>query len=206
MIGDVVNLAARLMQAASNDPSTNSEPALSRSKGPSILCDAATYRAARTRLTFETLPPMTVKGKVEPVAVYRPRGQTIEESLSTSSGQTLFAHHLQATIIGRTAERAILAEQRQALLHGAGGLVVIEGEAGIGKSRPVDDLHQRACELGVISLIGAGDAMEKSTSYHAWCPIFSQLFNLHTPFPQKKVSYPYGIKSAQRNLDSVPRL
>src|SRR5262249_54660088 len=56
VIGDVVNLSARLMQAAHGG----------------ILCDAATRQAVGDRLPWEALPPVSVKGKEEPVAVFRP--------------------------------------------------------------------------------------------------------------------------------------
>src|SRR4029453_1628932 len=56
VIGDVMNLSARLMQAASD----------------TILCDEATQSAARSRLRFRALPTILVKGKTDPVAVYRP--------------------------------------------------------------------------------------------------------------------------------------
>ena len=56
VIGEVMNLAARLMQAA----------------GEAVLCDAATYQAAQARLRFQALPAILVKGKADPVAVYRP--------------------------------------------------------------------------------------------------------------------------------------
>ncbi len=52
--GSRVNLAARLMQAAET-----------------ILCDAATYITA-TSLQFEILPVLHVKGRDEPVEVFRP--------------------------------------------------------------------------------------------------------------------------------------
>ena len=51
VIGDVVNLAARLMQAAPGR----------------ILCDGATYQAARAHLAFQDLPAISVKGKAEPI-------------------------------------------------------------------------------------------------------------------------------------------
>ncbi|MBI3326325.1 MAG: adenylate/guanylate cyclase domain-containing protein, partial [Nitrospinae bacterium] len=53
MMGDVVNLSARLMQAAPND----------------ILCDTTTYQAAQSDLMFDMLPPITVKGKAEPITI-----------------------------------------------------------------------------------------------------------------------------------------
>jgi class 3 adenylate cyclase len=58
--GDKTNLAARLMQAAS----------------AGILCDAAIRDAAQAQLAFEALPPITVKGKAQPVAIYRPLSRT----------------------------------------------------------------------------------------------------------------------------------
>ena len=56
MLGTPVNLAARLMQEA----------------GDGVLCDAATAEAARSALAFEALPPVRVKGRADPVPVYRP--------------------------------------------------------------------------------------------------------------------------------------
>ncbi|MDQ5850796.1 MAG: AAA family ATPase, partial [Chloroflexota bacterium] len=153
MLGDAVNLAARLMEAAPDD----------------LLCDAATCQAARARLQFAALPPISVKGKAEPVAVYRPLGEAQETVRPREA------------MVGRTAERTMLAEQIQALLHGgAGSVVIIEGEAGIGKSRLVEDLLAKAHTWNVTSLVGAGDAIRQSTPYHAWRPVFSQLFGLHT--------------------------
>ena len=63
MIGNTVNLAARLMHATSED----------------IWCDAATYQAAQARFQFEPLPPIAVKGRAESVSVYRPRGQVADD-------------------------------------------------------------------------------------------------------------------------------
>src|SRR5207237_849181 len=56
MIGDVVNLAARLMQLATDD----------------VLCDDATYQSVGTRLAFETASLAHVKGVDQTVVVYRP--------------------------------------------------------------------------------------------------------------------------------------
>jgi class 3 adenylate cyclase/tetratricopeptide (TPR) repeat protein len=149
VIGEVMNLAARLMQAA---PDT-------------ILCDAATHRAAQSRLSFQALPAISVKGKTAPVAVYRP----VEPSQKPHSTRTM---------LGRIDERANLAERVRALEQGTSGLVVIEGEPGIGKSRLLADLLDQTQARGVRSLTGAGDAIEKTTPYHAWRPIFLALFDL----------------------------
>jgi len=149
VIGEVMNLAARLMQAA---PDTN-------------LCDAATHRAARSRLRFQDLPPIPVKGKAAPVEVFRP----VEPARKPDGPRAM---------LGRGEERAALAEGLRALEEHTSGLVVVEGEAGIGKSRLLADLLERAHAQGVRSLVGAGDAIEQATPYHAWRPIFTQLMGL----------------------------
>ena len=57
VIGDKTNLAARLMMAAAAN---------------SVLCDEAVYAAAREQIVFESLGSIMVKGKAEPVTIYRP--------------------------------------------------------------------------------------------------------------------------------------
>ena len=149
VIGEVMNVAARLMQAASDG----------------ILCDAATFQAAQARVRFQALPAILVKGKADPVVVYQP----VEPVRKVEGPRTM---------LGRTDERATLAERLEVLQDSAGALVVIEGEPGIGKSRLLADLLERAHARDVRSLTGAGDAIEKTTPYHAWRPIFTQLIGL----------------------------
>jgi tetratricopeptide (TPR) repeat protein len=149
VIGDVMNLAARLMQAA---PDT-------------ILCDAATQSAARSRLRFRALPAISVKGKADPIAVYCP----LEPART---------HDRPWTMVGRIQERTLLTGRLQELEGGRSGLVLIEGEPGIGKSRLLAELLQQAQARGVRSLVGAGDAVEAATPYHAWRSVFTDLLDL----------------------------
>ncbi|MFN8458085.1 MAG: adenylate/guanylate cyclase domain-containing protein [Anaerolineae bacterium] len=158
MIGDVVNLAARLMQAADTVPSTGGMGG--------ALCDAATYQAAQAAIEFETLPAIKVKGKAEAIAVYRP----VRPRESVSRQQT--------EIVGREQERATLYSQLQTLLRGTSGVVILEGEAGLGKSRLVDDMLRQAQVLHVTPLLGSASAVEKSTPYFAWRSIFTKIFEL----------------------------
>ena len=150
VIGDVANLAARLMQT----------------RNLAILCDEATYRAAGDAVHFDALPPLTLRGKAGPVAVYRPTHET--------KGSTV----PQVRLIGRTVERQVLIDQLRALRHGGSGVVVIEGEAGIGKSCIVAELCAQAAAWGIPQLVGAGDAIEVATPYHAWSAVVRQLFTL----------------------------
>ncbi len=162
IIGDIVNLSARLMQSAPGD----------------IRCDAATMLAAQARLKFETLPPIAVKGKTDPVAIYRPLG---ELTPSDRTATAITHPPVQIETVGRAKERSVLYQRLDTLVHdGLGGVVVIEGEPGIGKSRLVADALKRAQSLAVPGLIVTGDAIETATPYYAWRSVFSQLFGLES--------------------------
>ncbi len=151
IVGDVVNLAARLTEVAAGQ----------------ILVDATTYHAARQHFTFEPASEILARGRVEPVAAYR----LLETVPRARPGQS--------PMIGRQGERAVLQERLQKLREGqGGGVVVIEGEPGIGKTRLIEDLVEQAVEAGIFTLVGAADAIEHSTPYHAWRAIFQRLFDL----------------------------
>lgn len=161
MLGAVVNLAARLMQAAPDG----------------ILCDASTARAARGAFAFEALPAITVKGWAEQLPVFRPgreRAVGVAAAPPRPKGS--------GPLVGRRAERERLDEELGLVARPAGGLaarrasvVVVEGEAGVGKSRLVEELLDQARAAGVAVLTGAGDAVEHSTPYFAWRGVFGAL-------------------------------
>jgi class 3 adenylate cyclase/tetratricopeptide (TPR) repeat protein len=149
MIGDVVNRGARLMQRAGED----------------VLCDAATRQAAEGRIAFEDLPPVKVKGRLEPIEVSRPTGRThVERQISE--------------IVGRGTERSLLTQRIRAARAGRGGVVLIEGEAGIGKSRLVLDFLEQAEAHGVKAIVGSADAVESTTPYLAWRAIIEKVLEL----------------------------
>lgn len=162
MLGATVNLAARLMQAARNE----------------VLCDQPTMRSTGGRVHFAELAPIEVKGVRGAVSVFRP-------SWSRDAGmyarERLEASHVDHPIVGRDAERAELSARLGALALGrTSGVVIIEGEAGIGKSRLVADALTNAANLEVTTLVGAGDAVEVNTPYFAWRGVFEQLLGFDT--------------------------
>jgi len=170
MIGDVVNLAARLMQAAAttDDRRLTIDSELSSVVGrrSSVLCDEATAQAAQARIAFEPLASIAVKGKAEPVAIYRPIETTTVQSKIRNPGGVNRKSHIE--LVGRVAEQALLAEQLQALLRsGQGGVTLIESEAGMGKSRLIEATCDLAASLRIDVLFGAGDPMEQATPYYA---------------------------------------
>ncbi len=163
VLGDEVNLAARLMERAA--------------PGQIVVSERITM-AVGSRYRFNPLGMVQVKGKQDAVRLF--------EALEKEHPKQIAA--AEAEMIGRAAERAVLGEKLRALSEQkTSGVVFIEGEAGIGKSRLAEYSFQQAQGMGITALIGAGDAIEKSKPYHAWQPVFTQLFNLDA-LPEDKES------------------
>ncbi len=117
VLGDEVNLAARLMQNAT----------------PGHALVSQRVRAATgDSFIWEELPPIQVKGKKDPVPVSRPlRPAELLAETSTFRG----------AMIGRDEELSNLAIFLQPMFEGnCPGIAYIHGEAGMGKSRLVHEL------------------------------------------------------------------
>jgi class 3 adenylate cyclase/tetratricopeptide (TPR) repeat protein len=170
-IGNAVNLSARLMGAAAN------QDELIAQFGIPILCDRATYDSAKDAVEFQSIPAQRVKGRAEPVEVFHP----LEVRKSVI--------HPMAELIGRQEEKILLGHALQELSRGRPHQTVIfQGEAGIGKSRLIEDLVRQAESLRVNVFRGEGDSIEKSSPYHAWRPIFHSLLGFDDFISQKEVS------------------
>lgn len=170
LLGDVVNLAARLMQAAD--------------EARPILCDSHTFASARAQFLFEAYPPIKVKGKAQPVAIHGPAsGRLVARGgpRSISGPQTAAQGGHRPALVGRMRERVVLIGKLHELLRGRSATVVVEGEAGLGKSRLADDLLDQAEAMGVPRLIGAREAPDGAAPYHAWTPVFRPIFGLDEP-------------------------
>jgi len=167
IIGNAVNLSARLMGAASAQ-----DELIAKYVVP-ILCDRLTYDSAKEALEFEALPPQRVKGRTEPVEVFH----AVEVKKSVVRSKT--------ELIGRQEEKTLIAAALQELSRGAPHqTLILQGEAGIGKSRLFEDLIRQAETLDVKMFVGNGDAIEKVSPYHAWRPIFNQIFDIDESFAQ----------------------
>jgi tetratricopeptide (TPR) repeat protein len=65
--------------------------------------------------------------------------------------------------------------------------IVVEGEAGIGKSALAAEVARFAAARGVRVLVAAADAVERSTGYFAWRPVFASVLGLEgdSPSPER---------------------
>jgi len=154
LMGDSVNLAARLMQA---------------SKGKGILCDETTYLAAGEEIDFLPHPALQLKGKANRIANFQPIKKIITETtVSTSS----------VKLIGRVEQRKKLLDAFDALLEGKSNVAVVSGEAGIGKTALLTEVRYKGKQAGVNNLRGFASAIDASTPYYVWSLVLGQLFSL----------------------------
>jgi predicted ATPase/class 3 adenylate cyclase len=179
VIGDAMNVAARLMDAAFNGI-----------VGAEVICDASTQNAMSPRFEWEPLPSLVVKGKPEPLQIARP----VKESKDSVEANS--------TLVGRKAECEIVRQLITSCINGKrSGLLILQGEPGIGKTRVVAAISQQAMDAGVRLLSGAGDAVEVATPYFVWRKVFMTLLG-RTP---KEVLQSLGPTHDQRAplLDAV---
>jgi class 3 adenylate cyclase len=142
-MGDAVNLAARMEGLA--EPGT-------------ILITDGTRRSLGNTFRTEPLGPVAIKGKSEPIAVYRLLG------LGESHHAPLTAQIALSPLVGRDQELRRLAQKISSLGGHSGGLCAIAGEAGLGKSRLIFEARQ-AESSRCLWAEGRSLAYTQSTSY-----------------------------------------
>ena len=120
-MGDAINLAARMEQSAV--PGT-------------VQIAAETYRLVAPLFDFQALGSIEIKGKRNPVPAYRVLGR------KARPGRLRGIEGLDAPLIGRERELAALQAAALPIQQGIGAIVCLLGEAGLGKSRLIAELHQ----------------------------------------------------------------
>ncbi|MCD6344847.1 MAG: AAA family ATPase, partial [Anaerolineae bacterium] len=124
LIGDTVNLAARLEQAASPG---------------GVLISQSTYDRVRGLFSVQVQPLLAVKGKTEPVQTYLVSREKPRAFRMPTRG---LAGVITRTV-GRDAELAVLQKAyRQALSEDGLQWVTVSGEAGVGKSRLLTEFER----------------------------------------------------------------
>lgn len=154
VIGPSVNIAARLMEQAPTG---------------SIYVSENIARQRGQQVEFVEIGPAHLKGIDHPVPIFctRPTSGRAEEARSSVTDGRL---------IGRDEERAALAAGLAGLQSGRGGTFIVEGAAGIGKTRLIADFIDRARMMATQVVTAAGEEIEHATAFFAWRSVLSQLF------------------------------
>ena len=124
VVGETPNLAARLQALAQPNQ---------------IVVSAATRAMLGDHFDLEDLGAYELKGFAEPVPAWRVLSARDVESrfAATRTGSS-------APLVGRQEEMGLLLRAWDGSCHGRGQVVLIQGEAGVGKSRLVEGLREAA--------------------------------------------------------------
>jgi len=107
------------------------------------VISGATHRLVQGYFTAAALGPQSLKGVAAPVPVYR----ILEVSAAQGRLDVAAATGL-TPLVGRESEVALLLERWAQSTAGRGQVVLLRGEAGIGKSRLVEVLRERVIHEG----------------------------------------------------------
>ena len=144
-IGDTTNVAARIEAYAT--------------PGQAYLSDA-TRRLVAVEFETEEVATPAFKGKSHVTKVYR-----LVRAIPRSERRHQALRHGLSSYVGRGTELALLQERFQEAAGGAGQVVFLGGEAGIGKSRLV---HELRCRLGPDHAFLEGQCVSYGRSVSHW--------------------------------------
>ncbi|HMQ32900.1 MAG TPA: adenylate/guanylate cyclase domain-containing protein, partial [Chloroflexaceae bacterium] len=161
VMGDTVNLAARLMQAA--------EPG-------QIVVASGAHRHVSEQFVWQTLEPLPLKGRSRVVTVYgllraRQRASRYQEA----------AYKL--PMVGREEEMRLIEQRLELALAGRGQVLAIVAEAGMGKSRLVAEVVRLAARRGMAVIAGDCLSHGANVSYLPWHSLLRDLFGIDPAWP-----------------------
>jgi class 3 adenylate cyclase/tetratricopeptide (TPR) repeat protein len=157
-VGDTVNLASRMEGLA--------EP------GATYVTED-TFKLTEGFFRFEALGEKEVKGKKEPISVYRVIAQSTRRTrfdVSTERGLTPF--------VGREREIEILLDAFERAKAGRGQAISIMSEAGVGKSRLLYEFRKAVTSADVMFLEGRCLSYSRGIAYHPFIDILKANFDI----------------------------
>jgi len=174
VMGDVVNLSARLMQVARG----------------SVVCDTSTRDKTATAMEFETLPAVILKGKSAPTPIFKPLGARRRPQQTTRREVS--------SLVGRDNEIDRILDELSRV--GAGTIarrIVVVGDPGMGKSQLVAAIAARATAKaashkgdstgnwqahdfggGARVLVGAARSIEDASPFYPFREIFERILGI----------------------------
>ena len=153
IMGDPVNLAARVMAAA--------EPG-------QILVTESMLLSSRARFDTVALPPFFVKGKANAVQAFALGAAT--------GGTTAGPVRRLLPLVGRDADMDVLRSALEKARARRGCLVQLVGDPGIGKSRLVEETRMRASDMTILAT--TSEFYSAMTPYASFRSLFRALLGL----------------------------
>jgi class 3 adenylate cyclase/tetratricopeptide (TPR) repeat protein len=157
-VGDTVNLASRMEGLA--EPGTT-------------FVSKETFNLTEGLFRFEALGGKEIKGKEEPINVYRVIGPSTRRTrfdVSAERGLTPF--------VGRERELELLLDGFQRAKAGRGQAISIMSEAGVGKSRLLYEFRKAVINEDVTFLEGKCLSYSRGVAYHPVIDILRSNFNV----------------------------
>lgn len=189
-IGDTVNIARRLQESAA--PGT-------------ILVSDRVFRATRSIFNYTHLPSLRVKGIPQPLDTYRLEG--FKEQPSKRRG----IEGLYSPMIGRSGELQCLLQSVADLQKDRRGrLIVVTGEAGIGKSRLIEEFKERITGLELTLLEGHSLTYRRSASYWMFQDLVRNILKVTNNTPKAQIKERLVTKAVElfgnASTDTLPFL
>jgi class 3 adenylate cyclase/predicted ATPase len=152
-LGDTPNMAARLQGLAAPD---------------TVVLSAATFRLVQGYFTYQDLGVHTLRGVSASVRVYRILGESgVQSRLEATVPSRL------TPLVGREEEVALLQQRWEQAKAGQGQVILLSGEAGIGKSRLVQVLKDHVAHEPHTRIEWRG------SSYHQQSALYPVIAHLH---------------------------
>jgi class 3 adenylate cyclase/tetratricopeptide (TPR) repeat protein len=187
-MGRAIALAARMEAAA--EPGT-------------VLVSENTFHLVESRFCWQALGMLNVKGINKPVAVYRPL--SVQRDAGRSVRQE--SHGPEPLLIGREEHLAVLQSCIDRLRRGEGGIALLIGNEGMGKShvlatviarnKVMGDLREVPEESGPLDRSQTGDltclhgtcrSYEQAWPYSVWLAILRQWLQIREAEPPREVA------------------
>lgn len=151
VMGDAVNVASRLQSEAPPGE---------------IYLSEEMAKWAREDFRVESAGRLDLKGKSDLITAYRIHGRRVGESSAPAARRSAFCREL----IGRDMERAIIAEFLNSSKTDGMHAIFLAGEAGMGKSRLVEEAVAIATGAGIETLVMRGRcfSFEQARPYHPY--------------------------------------
>jgi class 3 adenylate cyclase len=156
--GDTVNLAARLRDMAIPGE---------------ILVSSRVFSAAAGFFSFQPQVPVTVKGRMQPVKVYRVK------AVLPQPDKVRRIHGLKARLIGRDRELKQMEMAAMRLRRKEGTVLTVSGDAGTGKSRLISEFKASHAVEAIRWLDGYAYAYNDGIPYYPFIDMLNRLFDIH---------------------------